>query len=199
MACQRVDGAKKIAKRWKETGDIKTLHVEVMELDLLSLSSVRQSTVEWDQSGKPLHILINNAGILLLGGIISCCCVESCSLLLLPIYVHHWGAVEPKSWKIGANEEHKFSSLMSYGSSKLAQEKWTDEKGFMPSLRCLIKASHGIACPGLEKVKVLRWEQGINGARVRNGSCWSSGRHGRKESDSGKYPNIGLGSRKSQT
>ncbi|KAK3446345.1 hypothetical protein EUGRSUZ_A02063 [Eucalyptus grandis] len=88
---------------------------------------------------------------------------------------------------------------MSSSHSGVKRKRWTDEKGFMPGLRCLIKASHGIACPGLEKVKVLRWEREYNGARVGNGSCWSSGRHGRKESDSGKYPNIGLGSRKSQT
>lgn len=149
MACRRVDEAEKIAESWKEdTDDSKTLHVEVMELDLLSPSSVRQFAAEWDQSGKPLHILINNAGILLLGesrqfmedGIekhiqVNHIGTSLLTLLLLPSMLkansarivnvnsvgHHWGAVEPKSWKMGAEEERKFSNMMSYGSSKLAQ------------------------------------------------------------------------------
>lgn len=43
--------------------------MQVMELDLLSLDSVRQFVNEWDQLLEPLHILINNAGILRMGGI----------------------------------------------------------------------------------------------------------------------------------
>ncbi|KAI3437108.1 uncharacterized protein J3R85_005854 [Psidium guajava] len=149
MACRRVDAAKKIAERWQEDADdSKTLHVEVMELDLMSLSSVRQFAAEWDQSGKPLHILINNAGILLLGeprqfskdGIekhiqVNHIATSLLTLLLLPSMLkansarivnvnslgHHWGVVEPKSWKMGADEERNFSSMTSYGSSKLAQ------------------------------------------------------------------------------
>ncbi|KAI6697085.1 hypothetical protein NL676_017204 [Syzygium grande] len=149
MACRRVDAAKKIAERWKEdANNSKTLHVEVMELDLLSLSSVRQFAAQWDQSGKPLHILINNAGILLLGeptqfsedGLekhiqVNHVAASLLTLLLLPSMLkansarivnvnsvgHHWGSVEPKSWKVGAKEERKFSSMTSYGSSKLAQ------------------------------------------------------------------------------
>ena len=39
-----------------------------MELDLLCLSSVRQFAVEWENLSKPLHILINNAGILRMEG-----------------------------------------------------------------------------------------------------------------------------------
>ncbi|KAF8043606.1 hypothetical protein BT93_A1817 [Corymbia citriodora subsp. variegata] len=149
MACRRVDAAKGIAERWKEDADDrKTLHVEVMELDLLSLSSVKQFAAKWDQRGKPLHILINNAGILLLGeprqfsedGLekhiqVNHIATSLLTLLLLPSMLransarivnvnsvgHLWGAVEPKSWKIGAEEERKFSSMTSYGSSKLAQ------------------------------------------------------------------------------
>lgn len=44
-----------------------------MEMDLASLSSVRRFAVEWDQQLKPLHILINNAGILLMGGMYYYC------------------------------------------------------------------------------------------------------------------------------
>ncbi|KAL3754919.1 hypothetical protein ACJRO7_002067 [Eucalyptus globulus] len=176
MACQRVDGAKKIAERWKEdTGDVKTLHVEVMELDLLSLSSVRQFTAKWDQSGKPLHILINNAGILLLGGNLwrmdsrsifklitsaPCCSPFFCSHSMLKANSasivnvnstgHHWGAVEPKSWKIGAKEERKFSSSMSYGSSKLAQAKFPPQHIFKHAAH----VSKGLGAKLISKAKI---------------------------------------------
>ena len=37
--------------------------VDVMHLDLQSLASVRSFVKAFEQSGKPLHILVNNAGI----------------------------------------------------------------------------------------------------------------------------------------
>ncbi|KAI6697088.1 hypothetical protein NL676_017207 [Syzygium grande] len=139
MACRRVDAAKKIAERWKEdANNSKTLHVELSQAIRRSVGS------KW----KALHILINNAGILLLGeptqfsedGLekhiqVNHVAASLLTLLLLPSMLkansariinvnsvgHHWGAVEPKSWKVGAKEERKFSSMTSYGSSKLAQ------------------------------------------------------------------------------
>lgn len=38
-------------------------HVEVMELDLSSLASIRKFAKEWAATGRPLNILVNNAGI----------------------------------------------------------------------------------------------------------------------------------------
>ncbi|KAH7533651.1 hypothetical protein FEM48_Zijuj04G0154300 [Ziziphus jujuba var. spinosa] len=117
----------------------------VMELDLASLSSVRQFAVEWDQQLKPLHILINNAGILLMGegqqfskdGIeqhvqVNHVAPALLTLLLIPSLLkpsssrvvnvnslgHHWGVLSSGYWKTKI-EEHKFSGMVAYGSSKL--------------------------------------------------------------------------------
>ncbi|EXC08254.1 Short-chain dehydrogenase TIC 32 [Morus notabilis] len=68
MACRNVNAANEIAQQWRQDAyHGRALNVKVMELDLLSLSSVRQFAVEWDQHLKSLHILINNAGILRMG------------------------------------------------------------------------------------------------------------------------------------
>ncbi|PON89656.1 Short-chain dehydrogenase/reductase [Trema orientale] len=153
MACRNVNAANEIAHQWRsevhEYG--RTLNVEVMELDLLSLSSVRQFAIEWDQHSKPLHILINNAGILRMGerqqfskdGIeqhfqVNHVAPALLTLLLLPSMLkaatwrvvsvnsvaHHWGVVESKSWN-SRIEEHKFSGTKAYGSSKLVHLMFT--------------------------------------------------------------------------
>ena len=43
----------------------KTINVEFMELDLSSLKSVKQFTVDFKQRSLPIHLLINNAGVAL--------------------------------------------------------------------------------------------------------------------------------------
>ena len=48
-----------------ETQPDKTINVEFMRLDLSSLKSVKQFTVDFKQRNLPLHLLINNAGIAL--------------------------------------------------------------------------------------------------------------------------------------
>jgi NAD(P)-dependent dehydrogenase (short-subunit alcohol dehydrogenase family) len=42
--------------------------LEVALLDLDSLASVRAFVDAWEASGRPLHILINNAGVFHMGG-----------------------------------------------------------------------------------------------------------------------------------
>lgn len=42
--------------------------VEVASLDLDSLSSVRAFVDAWEASGRPVHMLINNAGVFHMGG-----------------------------------------------------------------------------------------------------------------------------------
>jgi len=39
-----------------------------MLLDLDSLDSVRAFVAEWERSKRPLHVLINNAGVFHMGG-----------------------------------------------------------------------------------------------------------------------------------
>ena len=43
----------------------KTINVEFMKLDLSSLKSVKQFTVDFKQRSLPIHLLINNAGVAL--------------------------------------------------------------------------------------------------------------------------------------
>eukprot|EP00878_Enallax_costatus_P045903 GHUV01055435.1.p2 GENE.GHUV01055435.1~~GHUV01055435.1.p2 ORF type:complete len:104 (-),score=33.88 GHUV01055435.1:289-600(-) len=42
--------------------------LEVSLLDLASLESVRQFVQRWEQQHRPLHVLINNAGMFNMGG-----------------------------------------------------------------------------------------------------------------------------------
>ncbi|XP_043702807.1 dehydrogenase/reductase SDR family member FEY-like [Telopea speciosissima] len=147
MACRNTKAANKIACQWKEEAQNSIVpNVEVMELDLLSFSSIRQFAAAWEQRAEALHILINNAGIYLMGepqkfsdeGLeqhiqVNHIAPALLTLLLLPsllrapssriIHVnsvaHHCAVVESKYWN-NRIEEHKFSSFKAYGSSKLA-------------------------------------------------------------------------------
>ncbi|XP_042518960.1 dehydrogenase/reductase SDR family member FEY-like [Macadamia integrifolia] len=147
MACRNTKAANNIACQWKiDAHNSRILDVEVMELDLLSLSSVQKFAATWEQREEPLHILINNAGIYLMGepqkvsdeGLeqhiqVNHVAPALLTLLLLPSLlrapssriinvnsvVHHFAVVEPKYWK-SRIEEHKFSSFKAYGASKLA-------------------------------------------------------------------------------
>ncbi|KAJ4976031.1 hypothetical protein NE237_001137 [Protea cynaroides] len=147
MACRNTKAANNIVCQWKkEAHNSRMPNVEVMELDLLSLSSVRQFAACWEQRGKPLHILINNAGIYLMGepqkisdeGLeqhsqVNHIAPALLTLLLLPSLLraplsriinvnsvaHRCAVVEPRYWN-SRIEEHKFSSFKAYGASKLA-------------------------------------------------------------------------------
>ncbi|KAL5581561.1 hypothetical protein UlMin_014003 [Ulmus minor] len=145
MACRNVNAANEIAEKWRADARGSTLNVEVMELDLLCLSSVRKFAVEWENHSKPLHILINNAGILRMEGRqefskdgleqhlqVNHVAPALLTLLLIPFMLkatssrvvnvnslaHHWGVAKTKSWK-GKIEEHKYSGMKAYGTSKL--------------------------------------------------------------------------------
>ena len=49
--------------------DSSSINPQVWKLDLASLKSVREFGAKWEQSGRELHILINNAGVLNMGGV----------------------------------------------------------------------------------------------------------------------------------
>ncbi|XP_077242234.1 dehydrogenase/reductase SDR family member FEY-like [Tasmannia lanceolata] len=147
MACRNAKAATEIADSWKqEAHDSRELHVEVMALDLLALSSVQNFAAEWDRRALPLHVLINNAGIFLMGepqrfsgdGIEQHMQVNHLgpallALLLLPSLLrapssriinvnsvaHHCAVVDPRQWNCRIKEQ-KFSSIRAYGASKLA-------------------------------------------------------------------------------
>ncbi|RDX77282.1 Short-chain dehydrogenase TIC 32, chloroplastic [Mucuna pruriens] len=62
MAVRNVDSGKIV----KETilKEIPSAKIDVMELDLCSMASVRKFAADFNSSGLPLHILINNAGVM---------------------------------------------------------------------------------------------------------------------------------------
>ncbi|XP_077985181.1 retinol dehydrogenase 11-like [Glandiceps talaboti] len=61
LACRSQERGKEAEKRIKESNpDVK---VEFMKLDLSSLASIRQFVDDFHSTGKPLHVLCNNAGI----------------------------------------------------------------------------------------------------------------------------------------
>ncbi|KAJ6326744.1 hypothetical protein OIU78_013767, partial [Salix suchowensis] len=62
MAVRNVDSGNKV--REEILKEIPSAKVEVMELDLSSMSSVREFASKYKSSGFPLNILINNAGIM---------------------------------------------------------------------------------------------------------------------------------------
>ncbi|XP_010275077.1 PREDICTED: retinol dehydrogenase 12-like isoform X2 [Nelumbo nucifera] len=139
--------ANDIARQWRlEVHNSRSLKVEVMELDLLSLASVRRFAGVWEQRAMPLHVLINNAGVLLMGepqrfsndGLeqhiqVNHVAPALLTLLLLPSLLraqasriinvnsvaHHCAVVEPKYWNSKINE-CRFSGIKAYGASKLA-------------------------------------------------------------------------------
>lgn len=64
------------SKRNKRESDAYSLQlccIQVMELDLSSLASVRRFGEAWAARGLPLHALINNAGIFSMSGEQGCC------------------------------------------------------------------------------------------------------------------------------
>ena len=49
------------------------LSAQVQVLDLASLDSVRSFAAAWQRQQRPLHILVNNAGIFSMGGVGAMC------------------------------------------------------------------------------------------------------------------------------
>lgn len=72
LACRsRAKGdalAKLIAADAAAAGRAGAAPVEVADLDLDSLASVRAFVAAWERSARPLHILVNNAGVFHMGG-----------------------------------------------------------------------------------------------------------------------------------
>ncbi|KAL3835474.1 hypothetical protein ACJIZ3_010210 [Penstemon smallii] len=144
MAVRNPDAAQEIIKIWSKSNPI---DAQIMELDLLSLESVVKFSETYNSKSKPLHLLINNAGIFNIGesqklsknGFESHLQVNHLgpallSILLLPSLqkgsksriinvnslMHCVGFVDTNDMNfiIGARN---FTNLKAYSSSKLAQ------------------------------------------------------------------------------
>jgi WW domain-containing oxidoreductase len=62
MAVRNVDAGRKVSEETLK--EIPTAKIDVMKLDLSSMASVRKFASEYNSSGLPLNILINNAGVM---------------------------------------------------------------------------------------------------------------------------------------
>ncbi|XP_062109176.1 dehydrogenase/reductase SDR family member FEY-like [Humulus lupulus] len=149
MAVRNTKAAHELIQKWQNewSGMGLPLNIEVMELDLLSLDSVARFAEAWNSRSGPLHVLINNAGIFSIGepqkfskdGYEEHMQVNHLgpallSILLLPSLVrgspsrivnvnsvmHYVGFVDTEDMNV-ASGKRKFSSLLGYSSSKLAQ------------------------------------------------------------------------------
>uniref|UniRef100_A0A0E0LL06 WW domain-containing oxidoreductase n=1 Tax=Oryza punctata TaxID=4537 RepID=A0A0E0LL06_ORYPU len=182
MAVRRTKLAHELIQKWQndnsETG--KPLNAEVMELDLLSLDSVVKFADTWNARMAPLHVLVNNAGIFSIGEPqrfskdgyeehmqVNHLAPTLLALLLLPSLLrgspsrivnvnsvmHTVGFVDAEDMNMTSGKR-KFTSLMGYSNSKLAQIK------FSSMLHRRIPAEAGInvicASPGIVHTNVAR-------------------------------------------
>ncbi|KAL5983117.1 hypothetical protein ACLOJK_017198 [Asimina triloba] len=123
MAVRNPKAAHDLIKKWQDnlcaTGV--PLNVEVMELDLLSLESVVRFAEAWNARSAPLNVLINNAGIFSIG---VCMVLDLLVLVQSPIFsggkMHFVGFVDTEDMNV-VSGKRKYSSLVGYSSSKLAQ------------------------------------------------------------------------------
>ncbi|EEF35050.1 dehydrogenase/reductase SDR family member FEY [Ricinus communis] len=72
MAVRNISSAYELIEKWHdelqdEWHGTSTLSIDVMELNLLSLHSVVRFAEKWNSRSKPLHVLVNNAGIFSIG------------------------------------------------------------------------------------------------------------------------------------
>uniref|UniRef100_A0A803M2F6 Uncharacterized protein n=1 Tax=Chenopodium quinoa TaxID=63459 RepID=A0A803M2F6_CHEQI len=149
MAVRNPKAAHELIQKWQIdwSGKGLPLNIEVMELDLLSLDSVAQFAEAWNARSGPLHVLINNAGIFSIGEPqkfskdgneehmqVNHLAPAMLSVLLLPSLIrgspsriinvnsvmHSIGFVDPEDLNV-VTGKRKFTSLVGYSSSKLAQ------------------------------------------------------------------------------
>ena len=74
LACRNVEKGTKLKYSFEERAHregLSTLSLEIMQLDVSQLKSVREFVSRWRSSERPLHVLINNAGIFDIGGLIT--------------------------------------------------------------------------------------------------------------------------------
>ncbi|GAV85024.1 adh_short domain-containing protein [Cephalotus follicularis] len=150
MAVRNPKAAHDLIQNWQNerTGVSLPLNIEVMELDLLSFDSVVRFADAWNATPRPLHVLINNAGIFSIGEPqkfskdgneehiqVNHLAPALLSVLLLPSLIrgspsrivnvnsvmHYVGFVDTEDMNV-VSGKRKYTSLIGYTSSKLAQE-----------------------------------------------------------------------------
>lgn len=149
LACRNTRAAQALVHDWQKEREHYSgpLDVEVMELNLLSLSSVRAFAATWEARQGPLHVLVNNAGIFSMSapqrfsedGLeehmqVNHLAPALLTLLLLPSLsrgapsrvvnvnsdMQAFGVVDPNDLNLNCGGR-KYSSTAAYSGSKLAQ------------------------------------------------------------------------------
>lgn len=148
MAVRNTNLAHQLIQKWQRNQiDSRPLSVDVLELDLSYLESVVKFAQVWNSKSKPLHILINNAGIYSIGQPqkftkdgyethiqVNHLAPALLSILLLPSLkrgspsriinvnslMHVIGFVDSQDMNF-LTKKNKFTSRKAYSSSKLAQ------------------------------------------------------------------------------
>ncbi|ESQ43198.1 hypothetical protein EUTSA_v10013865mg [Eutrema salsugineum] len=180
MAVRNIKVAHELIQQWQTkwfaSGKGLPLNIQVMELDLLSLDSVVRFSNAWNARLAPLH----NAGMFTMGGTqkfskdgneehlqVNHLAPALLSLLLLPslirasqsriIYVnsvmHYIGFVDPNDLNV-VSGKRKFSSLIGYSSSKLAQVMFNN----VLSKRLPLETGISVVClsPGVVHTNITR-------------------------------------------
>ncbi|XP_027167368.1 dehydrogenase/reductase SDR family member FEY-like [Coffea eugenioides] len=152
MAVRNPKAAHQIIEKWNDRQpNSRHLNVDVMEINLLSLESVVKFAESWNSSMKPLHVLINNAGIFSMGEPqkfsrdgyethlqVNHLAPALLSVLLLPSLqrgapsrivnvnslMNVVGFVDPNDMNFFSGKR-KFTSSRAYSGSKLAQVMFT--------------------------------------------------------------------------
>ncbi|XP_052210709.1 short-chain dehydrogenase TIC 32, chloroplastic-like isoform X2 [Diospyros lotus] len=147
MAVRNIDAGRKVKEAiLKEKPDAK---IDIMELDLGSMASVRKFASEYESSGLPLNLLINNAGVMAPPFMLSQDNIElqfatnhlghflltNLLLKIMKTTAHesqkegrivnvssdgHWFAYREGIRFDKINDESSYNSLYAYGQSKLA-------------------------------------------------------------------------------
>lgn len=182
MAVRNPEAAHELIRKWQEEGSGMglPLNIEVMKVDLLSLDSVAEFAEEWNARAAPLHVLINNAGIYSIGEPqkfskdgyeehvqVNHLAPALLSLLLLPSLLkgspsrivnvnsimHYVGFVDAEDMNV-VSGKRKFTSLIGYSSSKLAQIMFSS----VLHKRLPAEASINVLCvsPGIVHTNVAR-------------------------------------------
>ncbi|KAF2304588.1 hypothetical protein GH714_034176 [Hevea brasiliensis] len=182
MAVRNPKLAHELIQKWQNewSGVGLPLNVEVMELDLLSLESVVKFAEAWNACSGPLHVLINNAGIFSIGEPqkfskdgyeehmqVNHLAPALLTILLLPSLIrgspsriinvnsvmHYVGFVDTEDMNV-VSGKRKYTSLVGYASSKLAQVM------FSSVLQRRLPAESGISVvcvsPGVVHTNVAR-------------------------------------------
>ncbi|XP_061348010.1 dehydrogenase/reductase SDR family member FEY-like [Gastrolobium bilobum] len=182
MAVRNTKAAQELIQKWQNesAGLGIALNVEVMVVDLLSLDSVARFAEAWNARSAPLHVLINNAGIFSIGEPqkfskdgyeqhlqVNHLAPALLSILLLPSLMrgspsrivnlnsvmHHIGFVDAEDMNVTSGKR-KFSSMVGYSSSKLAQIMFSS----VLHKRLPAEAGIGVLCvsPGIVQTNVAR-------------------------------------------